>query len=128
MTLEVVQNVLPIPPVPPDPSGMAVTSLLSSPDVTFWVNVALSAATLVVTGVGVIVAISAFVGYQSAKRMLKREAQRHAKKASLDHLNSAEFKAALQAVANDLVKDHIRNTVVVSLSQGPAGPKTEMTE
>nr|WP_294548699.1 hypothetical protein [uncultured Rhodopila sp.] len=129
MATDSIHDALPVPPIPPTSDAAVASAHLafSNPDVTLWINLALSAATLVVTGVGVVIAISAFVGYQAARRMLKREAQKHARKASLEHLESPEFKASLQAVANDLVRDHIRNNVVLTLSNAPPQPRTEMT-
>ena len=89
---------------------------ISDPNFTFWVNVALSSATIAVTCVGVVVAVSAIVGYQSAKRMIRRQAIKQARSQTDQYLKSEEFQRQLRSVADGLLKEHIKDRIVLSLS------------
>lgn len=119
-----VVSAAPVIPTSPPLQGTVYT-----PDVTLWINVGLATASLSVTCVGVVVAIVAIFGYRSAKRMLRREAEKHARQATREHLESDLFKSDLLVVARLALSDNIKDKMLAALSDAiPTIPRTEMNE
>ena len=87
-------------------------------DYGFWVNVALSVATLAVTCVAVVVAVLAIVGYQGFKRFARKQSEKHTRTAVAEFLKSDEFKNLIKSVAEEVVQDRIQDKILVV----PTGP------
>lgn len=101
---------------------------LSSPDVTLWINVALSAATLSVAAIGVVAGVVAFIGFKAAQGMVRRHAKAHSEKATQAYLKSEQFKIELKVIAGDILKDQIKNQIVVSFTAPGLGQEDAVRE
>lgn len=89
-------------------------------DITFAVNVALVVATVVVTGVGVIVALGAFFGFQQARKMIRKDTERHSREradeAVKEFLASPAFHKQIKGMVQELLSEHLKNKITVAFT------------
>ena len=67
---------------------------------------------------GVAVAVAAIVGYLALRRTVRRQAQKHARVAMNDYLQSDEFRAEIRIAADEALHSHIKDRVIVALQRG----------
>lgn len=87
-------------------------------DYGFWINVALSVATLGVTVVAVVVGVAAFLGYSGIRNVARKESAKHAQGAVNEYLKSQMFKNQIREAAKKVVQDKIKDKILVVPTDG----------
>lgn len=95
-------------------------------DYTFWINVSLATATLSMTLLTVVIAVLAFVGYQSSTKIMRSSAQKFAATETDKYLRGEAFQASVRSVISEVMEDQIKNRIyVVERTSAPAPAQTE---
>ena len=91
--------------------------ILSDQNTTLWINVALSAATVAVTCLGVIAAIAAFLGWFATRRMIRRHTRRPPLMLLMNISKVRYSRVSCEGVADELLQGHVRDTLSASLQK-----------